>query len=116
MELLIAKGGSDVDRNYTTYFNDMSDEERDAERQTVPILFEDFSSRIKEENNGTRNSVCSQFTPLRNKLLCQLFRALRYQWISAKMAIEKKSKSWGPFWSYQQNSTANSAHLAQFLR
>ena len=59
MELLIAKGGSDVDRNYTTYFNDMSDEERDAERQTVPILFEDFSSRIKEENNGTRNSVCS---------------------------------------------------------
>ena len=28
----------------------------------------------------------------------------------------KKSKSWGPFWSYQLNSTANSAHLAQFLR
>ena len=31
------------------------------------------------------------------------------------MVIEK-SKSWGPFWSYQLNSTANSAHLAQFLR
>ena len=28
------------------------------------------------------------------------------------MAIEK-SKSWGPFWSYQLNRTANSAHLAQ---
>ena len=28
----------------------------------------------------------------------------------------KKSKFWGPFWSYQLNSTANSAHLAQFLR
>ena len=27
----------------------------------------------------------------------------------------KKSKSWGPFWSYQLNSTANSAHFAQFL-
>ena len=27
------------------------------------------------------------------------------------MAIWKKSKSWGPFWSYQLNSTANSAHL-----
>ena len=26
----------------------------------------------------------------------------------------KKSKSWGPFWSYQLNSTANSAHLAHF--
>ena len=26
----------------------------------------------------------------------------------------KKSKSLGPFWSYQLNSTANSAHLAQF--
>ena len=29
------------------------------------------------------------------------------------MAIEKKSKSWGPFWSYQLNSTANPAHLPQ---
>ena len=27
----------------------------------------------------------------------------------------KKSKSWGPFWSYQLNSTANLAHLAHFL-
>ena len=27
----------------------------------------------------------------------------------------KKSKSWGPFWSYQLNSIANSAHLAHFL-
>ena len=26
----------------------------------------------------------------------------------------KKSKSWGPFWSSQLNSTANSAHLAHF--
>ena len=26
----------------------------------------------------------------------------------------KKSKSWGLFWSYQLNSTANSAHLAHF--
>ena len=26
----------------------------------------------------------------------------------------KKSKSWGPFWSCQLNSTANSAHLAHF--
>ena len=25
----------------------------------------------------------------------------------------KKSKSWGPFWSYQLNSTANPAHLHQ---
>ena len=32
----------------------------------------------------------------------------------APMAIEK-SKSWGPFWSYQLNSTANSAHLARIL-
>ena len=27
----------------------------------------------------------------------------------------KKSKSLGPFWSYQLKSTANSAHFAQFL-
>jgi hypothetical protein len=31
----------------------------------------------------------------------------------APMAIEK-SKSWGPFWSYQLNGTANSANLAHF--
>ena len=31
------------------------------------------------------------------------------------MAIKKKSKSWWPFWSYQLNSTANLANLAQFL-
>ena len=30
------------------------------------------------------------------------------------MAIEKKIKSWVPFWSYQLNCTANSAHLAHF--
>jgi hypothetical protein len=30
----------------------------------------------------------------------------------APMAIEKKSKFLGPFWSYQLNSTANSAHWA----
>ena len=27
----------------------------------------------------------------------------------------KKSKSWGLFWRYQPNGTANSAHLAHFL-
>ena len=31
----------------------------------------------------------------------------------APMAIEKKSKSWGLFWSYQLDSTANSDHLPQ---
>jgi hypothetical protein len=25
----------------------------------------------------------------------------------------KQSKSWGPFWSYHLNNTANSAHLPQ---
>ena len=29
------------------------------------------------------------------------------------MAIEKKSKSWEPFRSYQLNGTANPAHLPQ---
>ena len=41
------------------------------------------------------------------------------QWISANIKVWhpwqlKQSKSWGPFWSYQLNSTANSAHLAHF--
>ena len=33
----------------------------------------------------------------------------------APMAFEKRSKSWGPFWSYQLNSTATLANLAHFL-
>jgi hypothetical protein len=41
--------------------------------------------------------------------------AMDFSFGLAPMAINK-SKSWGPFWSYQLNSTANSAHLAQFLR
>ena len=45
-------------------------------------------------------------------------RGHRQQWISNKMNIRhpgqlKKSKSCGPFWSYQLNSTANSAHSPQ---
>ena len=32
----------------------------------------------------------------------------------APMAIEKKLKSWGPFWSYQLNCNANSVPLAHF--
>ena len=44
----------------------------------------------------------------------------RQQWISHKMNIRhpwqfQKSKSWGPFWSYLLNSTANSAQLAHFV-
>ena len=42
----------------------------------------------------------------------------KQQWISHKMNNWhpwqlKKSKSWGPFWSYQLSSTANPAHLRQ---
>jgi hypothetical protein len=55
-----------------------------------------------------------------NELLClknagaqiSMFSTLNEK--SAPMAIKKKSKSWGPFWIYQLNSTANSAHLAHF--
>ena len=40
------------------------------------------------------------------------------QWFSYKMYNRhplqlKKSKSWEPFWSYLQNSTANPAHFLQ---
>ena len=45
-------------------------------------------------------------------------RGHRQQWISHQMNNRrpwqlKKLKSWGPFWSYQLNSTANPAHLPQ---
>ena len=58
----------------------------------------------------------STHTLARNELLCQLLGGHRHQWISHKMNIRhpgqlKKIKSWGPFWSYQLNSTANLAHL-----
>ena len=38
------------------------------------------------------------------------------KWVIGTYGNWKKSKSWGPFWSYQLNSTANSAHLAHFMR
>ena len=37
------------------------------------------------------------------------------KWIIGTHGNQKKSKSWGSFWSYQLNSTANLAHLAHFL-
>ena len=60
------------------------------------------------------------FTLPRNELLCQLFGGHGLQWISHKLNIRhtgqmKKSKSWGPFWSYKLNSTANLAHLPRNL-
>ena len=36
-----------------------------------------------------------------------------YQMSNQHLWQLKKSKSWGPFWSYQLNSTANPAHLPQ---
>ena len=60
-----------------------------------------------------------QYTLPRNELLCQKNLGHRYQQISHKMNIRlpgqlKNLKSWGPFWSYQLNSTANLANLDQF--
>jgi hypothetical protein len=34
-----------------------------------------------------RPELSTLITPLMNELLCQLFRALREQWISAKMKV-----------------------------
>ena len=60
------------------------------------------------------------YTPIRNKLLCQRFMALRALGINGfqlkrRFSTHGKSKSWGPFLSYHINSTANSAHLAYVL-
>ena len=82
-----------------------------------------LSRKCYQANKGRSSSshdVYNQDTLPRNELLCQLFGGHRYQWISHKMNIWhpgqlKKLKSWGPFWSYQLNSTANSAHFARFL-
>ena len=54
----------------------------------------------------------------KNKLHVQKMWGLRSQWNSAQMnnwhqQQLKKSKSWEPFWSYLQKSTANPAHLPQ---
>ena len=59
------------------------------------------------------------YTLPKNKILCPKIGGHRSQWNSAQMNNQhpwqlKKSKSWGPFWSYQLNSTANLANLAQF--
>ena len=56
------------------------------------------------------------YTPLRNNLLCQLFRGHIQQCISAMMKVWhpwqlKRQNTGEGFWSYQLNSTANPAHL-----
>ena len=38
---------------------------------------------------------------------------VQLKWIIRTRSNWKKSKSWEPFWSYLQNSTANPAHLQQ---
>ena len=38
------------------------------------------------------------------------------KWIFGTHGSWKNQNSWGPFWSYQLNSTANLAHLAHFFR
>ena len=65
----------------------------------------------------SHNSYYSQPNTLaKTELLFPKNAGHRQQWISHKMNNRqpwqlKKSKSWGPFWSYQLNSTANLAHL-----
>ena len=60
---------------------------------------------------------CGRNTSLpMNELLCRILGEHRLQWISHKINIwhseqSKKITSWGPFWSYQLNRTANLAHL-----
>jgi hypothetical protein len=55
---------------------------------------------------------------IRMNYYVQKMGGLRAKWNSAPMNKRhpwqlKKIKSWGPFWSYQLNSTANLAHLPQ---
>ena len=57
--------------------------------------------------------ACTLTLP-RNELLCQLFE-FHIKWRFGTHGSWKKSKSWGQFWSYQLNSTANSARFARFL-
>ena len=52
-----------------------------------------------------------QFIGNRKSFLVSVFA---YQILGSIWGQLKKLKSWGPFWSYQLNSTANSAHLARF--
>jgi hypothetical protein len=73
-------------------------------------------STLKRPKFGQKGQ---HFTTLKNKVLGNFLGGLRWQWISAKMKVwhpwqskKSKSKLFGPFWSYQINSTANSANLA----
>ena len=49
------------------------------------------------------------------KMRAQYWNHFRYQMRNWHLWKSKKSKSWGPFWSYQLNSTANPAHLPRKL-
>ena len=75
---------------------------------------------VRTRNSGqVSQPILFTLTTLpKNKLIFPKMWGLRYQWNSAQMNNQhpqqlKKSKSWEPFWSYLQNSTANTAHLPQ---
>ena len=56
------------------------------------LAIHEIIKKVHMHNISTYQVKYKPSTPLRNELLCQPFRALRYQWISANlapMAIEK---------------------------
>ena len=93
----------------------------------VIMLIHDFNFRFGNQLKCARSgydefykpSTLQHLSPHLGLILCM--KNWSTQWTkeissnekSAPMAVEK-SKSWGPFWSCQLNSIANSAHLAHF--
>ena len=76
--------------------------------------------------DALRRSFCAYFKCIKKTRQLQMnYYALKMWAIRSQCFLPKinnrhpwqfrKSKSWGPFWSYQLNSTSNLAHLAHFL-
>ena len=76
-----------------------------------------FHRNVNKNFKGAYNFGRQSTSTLpRNDLLCQLLGGLGSNEYKMKVWHPwqlKKAKSWGPFWSYQLNSTANSAYAPQ---
>ena len=94
------------------------DTEQMRKRRMSPIILATFNFEMVHCVLCTALQ-CPDATPLRNKLLCQFLGRLgsngfQLKWRFGTLGNWKNLNPGGPFWSYQLNSTANSAHLAHF--
>ena len=97
-----------IDLQSQEWFKRFKGKNRDFKR---PIYFHSLPKKIDIKGLNAHWLYRSYYA---RKMRAQYWNHFWYQMSNRHTWQLKKSKSWGPFWSYQLNSTANSDHLAHF--